>query len=135
LEELGERTVWIECDVIESDGGTRTASITGSFVALALALQKLVGDGVLPRLPLKDYMAATSVGIVKGELMLDLCYEEDSRAQVDLNLVQTGSGLLVEVQGTAEGDPFSPSTLNDLITLATQGTRQLIEVQKKLVKL
>jgi ribonuclease PH len=135
LEELGERTVWIDCDVIEADGGTRTASITGSFVALALALQKLVGDGVLPRLPLKDYMAATSVGIVKGELMLDLCYEEDSRAQVDLNLVQTGSGLLVEVQGTAEGDPFSPSTLNDLITLATQGTRQLIEVQKKLVKL
>jgi ribonuclease PH len=135
LEELGERTVWIDCDVIEADGGTRTASITGSFVALSLALKRLVDQGALPKLPLRDYMAATSVGIVDGALLLDLCYEEDSRAQVDLNLVQTGSGLLVEVQGTAEGDPFSQEVLNELITLATQGTRELIEVQKQLVRL
>src|SRR5678816_2620422 len=100
LERLGERTIWIDCDVIEADGGTRTASITGAFVALGLALQKLVEEGILHKLPLRDYVAATSVGVVNGDLLLDLNYEEDSQAQVDMNLVETGGGLLVEVQGT-----------------------------------
>ncbi|MYC81053.1 MAG: ribonuclease PH, partial [Acidobacteria bacterium] len=103
LQDLRERTVWVDCDVIQADGGTRTASITGAFVALALALQGLVDRGTLPALPIKDYVAATSVGVVAGTPLLDLNYEEDSRAQVDMNVVQTGTGSLVEVQGTAEG--------------------------------
>ncbi|MCI0418054.1 MAG: ribonuclease PH [Acidobacteria bacterium] len=135
MEELGERTVWIDCDVIEADGGTRTASITGAFVALGLALQKLVNEGVLQKLPLRDYLAATSVGVVDGQLLLDLNYEEDSQAQVDMNLVETGGGLLVEVQGTAEGNPFSKDVFYQLITLGSDGTRQLVEVQKRLVHL
>jgi ribonuclease PH len=135
LEELGERTIWIDCDVIQADGGTRTASITGSFVALALACRKMVNQGTLTKLPFRDYVAATSVGIVEGQLLLDLCYEEDSRAQVDLNLVQTGSGLLVEVQGTAEGDPFPQELLQSLISMASGGVRQLVEIQKQLVRI
>ena len=134
-EELGERTIWIDCDVIEADGGTRTASITGAFVALGLALQRLVNDGVLQKLPLKDYVAATSVGVVDGDPLLDLNYEEDSHAQVDMNLVQTGRGLLVEVQGTAEGNPFARETFYELMELASQGIKQLIEIQKTLVHL
>jgi ribonuclease PH len=134
-EELGERTIWIDCDVIEADGGTRTASITGSFVALGLALQKLVNHAVLPKLPLKDYVAATSVGVVEGFLLLDLNYEEDSQAQVDMNLVQTGGGQWVEVQGTAEGNPFSKAVFDQLAALASQGIRQLIEIQKSLIRL
>ena len=134
-EELGERTIWIDCDVIEADGGTRTASITGAFVALGLALQRLVNDGVLQKLPLKDYVAATSVGVVDGDPLLDLNYEEDSHAQVDMNLVQTGRGLLVEVQGTAEGNPFARETFYELMELASQGIKQLIEIQKALVHL
>ncbi len=134
MEELGDRTVWVDCDVIEADGGTRTASITGAFVALGLALGKLVQEGALKRLPLKDYLAATSVGVVDGHLLLDLNYEEDSRAQVDLNLVQTGAGLLVEVQGTAEGDPYSQDVLERLLVLGSQGIRQLVQIQKKLVQ-
>jgi ribonuclease PH len=135
LEELGERTVWIDCDVIEADGGTRTASITGAFVALGLGLQKLIHEGILHKLPLKDYVAATSVGVVNGELLLDLNYHEDSRAQVDMNLVQTGSGLLVEIQGTAEGDPFPKEMLKQLTDLASQGIKQLIEIQKTVIEL
>jgi ribonuclease PH len=135
LEELGERTIWIDCDVIQADGGTRTASITGSFVALALACRKMVDQGALAKLPFRDYVAATSVGIVDGQLLLDLCYEEDSRAQVDMNLVQTGSGLLVEVQGTAEGDPFPQELLQSLISLASGGVRQLVEIQKQIVRI
>jgi ribonuclease PH len=135
LDELGERTIWIDCDVIEADGGTRTASITGSFVALSMALHRLLHQGLLSTIPLRDYVAATSVGVVGGEVLLDLCYEEDSKAQVDLNLVQTGSGLLVEVQGTAEGEPFSQESLQDLIRLASNGARQLVDIQRKLVKL
>jgi ribonuclease PH len=135
LEELGERTVWIDCDVIDADGGTRTASITGSFLALGLGLQKLVQEGMLNKLPLKDYIAATSVGVVNGELFLDLNYEEDSHAQVDMNVVQTGRGLFVEIQGTAEGDPFSKEALDQLTDLASQGIRQLIGIQKSFVEL
>lgn len=135
LEELGERTVWIDCDVIDADGGTRTASITGAFLALGLGLQKLVQEGVLHKLPLKDYIAATSVGVVNGTLLLDLNYEEDSHAQVDMNVVQTGRGLFVEVQGTAEGDPFPKQVLDQLTELASGGIRRLIEIQKGLIEL
>ena len=135
LEELGERTVWIDCDVIDADGGTRTASITGAFLALGLGLQKLVQEGVLHKLPLKDYIAATSVGVVNGTLLLDLNYEEDSHAQVDMNVVQTGRGLFVEVQGTAEGDPFPKKVLDQLTELASAGIRQLIEIQKGFIEL
>ncbi len=135
LQDLGERTVWVDCDVIQADGGTRTASITGAFVALALALQGLVDQGTLSALPIKDYVAATSVGVVAGTPLLDLNYEEDSRAQVDMNVVQTGIGSLVEVQGTAEGDPFSRQTLSTLMDLAAQGIARLVEIQKSLIRL
>ncbi len=135
LKEMGERTVWVDCDVIQADGGTRTASITGAFVALTLALRKLVDRGVLASLPVKDFVAATSVGIVDGTPLLDLNYEEDSRAQVDMNVVQTGAGLLVEVQGTAEGDPFPRETLSTLMDLATAGISRLVEIQKSLIRL
>ncbi|HEX2522147.1 MAG TPA: ribonuclease PH, partial [Terriglobia bacterium] len=135
MEELGERTLWVDCDVIEADGGTRTASITGAFVALGLALQKLVNEGTLQKLPLKDYVAATSVGVVDGVLLLDLNYDEDSRAQVDMNLVQTGGGQLVEVQGTAERNPFGKEVFYQLLDLASHGVRQLVEVQKSVIRL
>jgi ribonuclease PH len=135
LKEMGERTVWVDCDVIQADGGTRTASITGAFVALALALQKLVDRGAVAALPVKDFVAATSVGIVNRTPLLDLNYEEDSRAQVDMNVVQTGAGLLVEVQGTAEGDPFPRETLSTLMDLASGGISRLVEIQKNLIRL
>lgn len=135
LQDLGERTLWVDCDVIQADGGTRTASITGAFVALALALRRLVDRGTLPALPIKDYVAATSVGVVDGKSLLDLNYEEDSRAQVDMNVVQTGAGSLVEVQGTAEGDPFPRKTLSVLMDLAADGVSQLVEIQKRLIRL
>lgn len=135
LQDLGERTVWVDCDVIEADGGTRTASITGAFVALALALQGLVDRGTLPALPIKDYVAATSVGVVAGTPLLDLNYEEDSQAQVDMNVVQTGIGSLVEVQGTAEGNPFSRQTLSVLMDLAAEGIACLVEIQRSLIRL
>lgn len=135
LKDLGERTVWVDCDVIQADGGTRTASITGAFVALALALQGLVDRGTLPVLPIKDYVAATSVGVVDGIPLLDLNYREDSRAQVDMNVVQTGAGALVEVQGTAEGDPFSRQALTALMDLAGEGISRLVEIQKSLIRL
>jgi ribonuclease PH len=133
LEALGERTVWVDCDVIQADGGTRTASITGGFVALVLALDKLRLSGVLPRIPITDYVAATSVGVVGGEPMLDLAYEEDSRADTDMNVIQTGDGRFVEVQGTAEAEPFSREALDALLSLATDGIRQLVEIQKGIV--
>ena len=135
LQDLGERTVWVDCDVIQADGGTRTASITGAFVALALALQGLVDRGTLPVLPIKDYVAATSVGVVDGAPLLDLNYQEDSRAQVDMNVVQTGAGSLVEVQGTAEGEPFSRQALTALMDLAGEGISRLVEIQKSLIRL
>jgi len=128
---LGERTVMIDCDVLQADGGTRTASITGAFVALGLALQQLVRYGALKGMPLRDFVAATSVGMVGGVPMLDLCYEEDSRADVDMNVVMTGSGRFVEVQATAEHEPFDDDQMSRLMALARSGIAELIEIQKK----
>src|SRR6185436_3784830 len=131
MQALGERTVVLDCDVLQADGGTRTASITGAFVALALALKQFVQYGALKRIPLRDYVAATSVGLVKGVPMLDLCYEEDSAADVDMNVVMTGDGRFVEVQATAEHTPFDDPQLGELVELARAGVRQLIDIQKK----
>src|SRR5438045_9617784 len=133
LHALGERTIWIDCDVIQADGGTRTASITGAFVALALALEKLRERDVIRSIPLSDYVAATSVGIVDGEPLLDLAYEDDSRADVDMNIVKTGDGRFIEVQGTAEAAPFDHESLLTLLTLADHGIRQLIAKQRAIV--
>jgi ribonuclease PH len=130
LEALGERTVWLDCDVIQADGGTRTAAITGAFISLADALKHAVDVGMLEKMPLKDYVAAVSVGVVNGTAMLDLCYEEDSQAEVDMNIVMTGSGKFVEIQGTAEGQPFGSDTLDELLKLATEGINKLIDIQK-----
>jgi ribonuclease PH len=130
LKGLGERTVWLDCDVIQADGGTRTASITGAFVAVALAFERMVASGILRKVPLIDSVAATSVGIVDDELFLDLAYEEDSRAQVDMNVVMTGSGRFVEVQATAEGRPYTGQEMQRLIDLAGGGIQRLTEVQQ-----
>ncbi len=130
LSVLGERTLWVDCDVIQADGGTRTAAITGSFVALFLAFHELVTAGDLPALPLKDYVAATSVGLVGGTPMLDLTYEEDSTAEVDMNLVLTGRGQFVEVQATAEHATFDDAQSQAMLALARKGVAQLIECQK-----
>jgi ribonuclease PH len=133
LKDLGERTIWIDCDVIQADGGTRTASITGAFVALALALEKLRERNVIRTIPLSDYVAATSVGIVDGEALLDLSYEDDSRAEVDMNVVKTGDGRFIELQGTAEALPFGRDALNVLLDLAEVGITRLIEKQRAIV--
>ncbi len=133
LPELGERTVWIDCDVIQADGGTRTASITGGFVALALALRRLRDAGQLKAVPLQDHVAATSVGVVGGTPLLDLAYEEDSRAEVDMNIVKTGDGRFIEVQGTAEGPPFERQALDELMELGDAGIRRLVELQREIV--
>jgi len=133
MQALGERTIWIDCDVIQADGGTRTASITGAFVALALALEKLRERDVLKTIPLSDYVAATSVGIVDGEALLDLAYDDDSRAEVDMNIVKTGNGRFIEVQGTAEAMPFGRDALNELLDLADLGIRQLVDKQRAIV--
>ncbi len=132
---LGERTVVLDCDVIQADGGTRTASITGAFVALALALRQMVNFGALRSVPLRDYVAATSVGLVRGVPMLDLCYEEDSQADVDMNVVMTGSGKFIEVQATAEHAPFDDGQMAQLVELARGGIAQLVEIQKKVAGL
>src|SRR3989440_5417856 len=133
LSALGERTVWIDCDVIQADGGTRTASITGAFVALALALEKLRARDAIRGIPLNDYVAATSVGIVDGEPLLDLAYDDDSRADVDMNVVKTGDGRFIEVQGTAEADPFGRDALMTLLDLADHGIKQLVEKQRAII--
>jgi len=133
LTELGERTIWIDCDVIQADGGTRTASITGGFVALILALERLREQGTIPRVPVTDYVAATSVGIVAGIPMLDLAYSEDSRADVDMNVVKTSAGLFIEVQGTAEAQPFDRAQMDSLLALADSGIRQLVGFQREVV--
>lgn len=133
LAALGERTIWLDCDVIQADGGTRTASVTGAFVALALALQRMVASGILRSIPLIDAIAATSVGIVGNELLLDLAYDEDSHAQVDMNVVMTGSGQFVEVQATAEGRPYTGHELQQLLDLAAAGIRQLLRAQQDLL--
>ena len=127
---LGERTLRIDCDVIQGDGGTRTAAITGSFIALVEALLKMEKQGILKKIPVADYVAAVSVGIVDGSPMLDLNYDEDSRAEVDMNVIMTGKGRFIEVQGTAEGQPFSSNEMDKLISLAKKGIKDLIRIQK-----
>ncbi len=133
LKVLGEKTVWIDCDVIQADGGTRTASITGAYVALIEAIRALGKRGVLQEDPVKDSVAAISVGIVDGKTLLDLTYDEDSRAEVDMNFVMTGSGKFVEVQGTAESAPFSKKKLEQLSEVAQAGIRELLKLQKKVL--
>ncbi len=133
LQELGERTIWLDCDVIQADGGTRTASITGAFVAMVLALERLRTTEVLKTIPVSDYVAATSVGIVGGMPLLDLAYEEDSKADVDMNIVKTGDGRYIEVQGTAESEPFDRDALSGLLELADLGIAQLIDKQRDIV--
>jgi ribonuclease PH len=133
MTELGERTVWIDCDVIQADGGTRTAAITGGFVALVLALERLREKGSIPRIPVTDYVAATSVGVIGGTPMLDLAYEEDSRADVDMNVVKTADGRFIEVQGTAETQPFARAELDELLALADKGIAALVGVQREIV--
>ena len=133
LELLGERTVWIDCDVIQADGGTRTAAITGGFVALALAAAKLRAQGTIGRMPIRDYVAATSVGIVDGTPLLDLAYDEDSKADVDMNVVRTGAGRFIEVQGTAEATPFDRAELDRLLDLAERGITALHALQREIV--
>ncbi len=135
LSALGERTITVDCDVLQADGGTRTASITGAFIALALAIRQLMEFRVLRASPLRDYLAATSVGLVKGVPMLDLCYEEDSQADVDMNVAMTGSGQFVEVQATAEHRPFDDAQMSSLLVLARGGVAQLIEAQRKVAQI
>lgn len=130
---LSERTIWIDCDVTQADGGTRTASITGSFIALVDALHKIKKDGLIKRMPIKDYVAATSVGIVDRNLLIDLTYEEDSKAELDMNIVMTGQRKFIEVQGTAEREPFSKTEMDKLLALAENGIKQLIEIQKEAI--
>lgn len=131
LQRLGERTIWLDADVIQGDGGTRTASITGCYIALEHAVRKLIDDGKLVKSPVLDSVAAVSVGVVNGKAVLDLCYAEDSKAEVDMNVVMTGSGKLVEVQGTAEGNPFTEAKLLQMLKLAKKGIHELTGIQKK----
>lgn len=133
LKALGERTVWIDCDVIQADGGTRTTSVTGAFVAMALGFERMVGAGILRSVPLLDSIAAVSVGIVDDEPLLDLAYDEDSRAQVDMNVVMTGDGRFVEVQATGEGRPYTKQELHRLLDLAAGGIRKITHVQQELL--
>jgi len=128
---LGERSVILDCDVLQADGGTRTAAITGAYIAMSMALRQLVKFGTLKKSPIRDCVAATSVGIVNGEAMLDLCYQEDSRAEVDMNVVMTGAGQFVELQATAEKTAFGDAHLASLLVLARKGVAELIEVQRK----
>ncbi|MFP6571947.1 MAG: ribonuclease PH, partial [Vicinamibacterales bacterium] len=128
-----ERTIWIDCDVIQADGGTRTAAITGGFVAMTLALEKLRKEGIIARVPVEDYVAAISVGIVGGLPLTDLAYEEDSKADVDMNVVKTGDGRFIEIQGTAEGAPFDSNALSELLNLANTAIKDLVEMQRDIV--
>lgn len=131
LSKLGERTIWIDCDVIQADGGTRTASITGAYVALTDAIRQLIDKGLLTESPITDSVAAVSVGIVSDQVVLDLCYEEDSNAHVDMNLVMTGAGEFIEVQGTGEEKPFNRKQLNALMSIGEQGIIKLTEIQNE----
>jgi ribonuclease PH len=133
LEKLGERTVWIDCDVIQADGGTRCASITGAFIALMLAMKKLKKDKAIKEIPVRDYVAAISAGIVGGKNCLDLDYDEDSEADVDMNIIKTGSGGFVEIQGTAEREPFTDKQMKEMLALADKGIKELVAIQKKAV--
>lgn len=130
---LGERTFIVDCDVLQADGGTRTAAVTGGYVALFHAFYNLTRQGVLPRIPFRDAVAATSVGIVDGELLLDLCYDEDFRAAVDFNVVMTDKGEFVEIQGTAEGKPFSKEAVDGLLALAEKGIKELFAIQRQVL--
>jgi ribonuclease PH len=134
LENLGERTVILDCDVLQADGGTRTAAITGAYVALALALERLASREQLAANPLRTEVAAISAGIVETDLLLDLCYSEDSAARVDFNIVMTGDGRFIEVQGTAEGEPYPRQVIDDVLDLAEQGIRQLLERQRETIQ-
>jgi ribonuclease PH len=134
LKLLGERTITLDCDVIQADGGTRTASITGAFVALGLAMEKLVEAGTLSAAPLRDFVAAVSVGVVEGSVLLDLCYEEDSQAEVDLNFVMTGGRKIVEIQATAEQHPFDEAQLKKMMDFAAKGVELLIAKQRSVLK-
>jgi ribonuclease PH len=132
---LGEKTIWIDCDVIQADGGTRTASITGSFIALGLCLKHMVKQGIIETMPINDYIAAVSVGISGNDIILDLDYEEDSKADVDMNVVMTGSGKFIEIQGTAELSPFDNSQMKRMLDLAKKGIKELVAKQKEVLKL
>jgi ribonuclease PH len=133
LKSLGERSIWIDCDVIQADGGTRTASITGAYVALVEAIRSWLGRGIISVDPIKDFVAAVSIGVVDGKINLDLCYEEDSKADVDMNFVMTGSGKFIEVQGTAESAPFTRKQMERMADLAQQGIKELLKAQKKVI--
>jgi ribonuclease PH len=133
LPALGERTIWIDCDVIQADGGTRTAAISGAFIALADAFHTLRQNGVIKNIPLKDFVAAISVGIIGGEVVLDLCYAEDAIADVDMNVVMTGTGKIIEVQGTAEETPYDRTQLDTMLQMAGSGIRELVAIQRKLL--
>ena len=134
MSKMGERTIWIDCDVIQADGGTRCASITGSFVSVLLALGKMREEGLIKEIPVSDYVAAVSVGMLGGKPLLDLDYGEDSTADVDMNIIMTGTGKFVEIQGTAEKEPFKKEDMNKLIALAKKGIDELITAQKKVLK-
>ncbi len=133
LHSLGEKTIWIDCDVIQADGGTRTASITGAYVALAEAVRRWLARGIIGIDPIKDAVAAVSIGIIEGKILLDLCYEEDSNADVDMNFVMTGSGKFIEVQGTAEASPFTKKQMERMADIAQQGIKELLKAQKKAI--
>lgn len=133
LNELGERTIWLDCDVIQADGGTRTASITGAFVAMVLAMQKLIKEGLLEKLPISNHVAAISVGIVDEKISLDLCYEEDSTAHVDMNVIMTDDLKMIEIQGTGEEAPFSRQEMNELLDYAEKGISELVALQKEMI--
>jgi ribonuclease PH len=133
MTEMGERTIWIDCDVLQADGGTRTAAITGGFVALVLALERLREQGAIARVPVTDYVAAVSVGVVGGTPLLDLAYAEDSKADVDMNVVKTSDGRFIELQGTAEAAPFHRAELDSLLGLADRGIQLLIEYQRGVI--
>jgi ribonuclease PH len=133
LRSLGERTIWIDCDVIQAYGGTRTASITGAYVALTEAVRSWLGRGVISIDPIKDAVAAVSIGIVKGRILLDLCYEEDSKADVDMNFVMTGAGKFIEVQGTAEASPFTRRQMERMAEIAQTGIKELLKTQKNVI--
>jgi len=133
LNKIGERTIWIDCDVIEADGGTRTASITGSFIALFDCMHSMIEKKIIDTMPIENFLAAVSVGIVDGEILVDLCFEEDSRAQVDMNVVMNSKGELIEVQSTAELKPFSREDFDKMLEKATSAITQIIEIQKKIL--
>ncbi len=133
MKKLGEKTIWIDCDVIQADGGTRTASITGAYVAMVLAMKRMMEEGQIAELPVNGYVSAISVGIVEDEPILDLCYEEDSRAMIDMNVVMTDKGEFIEIQGTGEERPFKRSELDELLKLAEEGCRKLYQMQEEII--